>query len=96
MTTSQPLLSIRDLSIGVDRSGQQLKIVEQLDLEIGQGQRVGLVGESGSGKSMALRSIAGLLPRGVKVLSGSIEYDGESFSTCRPHDAEGSWVRRSR
>nr|WP_274619150.1 ABC transporter ATP-binding protein [Bifidobacterium amazonense] len=46
-------------------------IVRDVDLNVGDGERVGLVGSSGSGKSMISRSIMGLLPANAHV-SGSI------------------------
>ncbi|HEX3377312.1 MAG TPA: ATP-binding cassette domain-containing protein, partial [Candidatus Acidoferrales bacterium] len=42
---------------------------------------LGLLGPSGSGKSMTLRAIANLLPAGVTVLSGAIEYRGEKLQS---------------
>ena len=72
-----PLLRVEDLTIGVRRAGgRSVPIVEDVSFEVEPGQRLGIVGESGSGKSLTLRAIAGLLPRGVEVLSGRIEYGG--------------------
>lgn len=81
---AENLLEIEDLSIGIDRGGKQVRIAEGVNLTVSNGERVGLVGESGAGKSMVLRSIAGLLPRGVKVLSGEIRYDGRNLLELRP------------
>jgi len=74
-----PLLRLDGLSLGLRRSGGDVRIVDDIDLEVAPGQRVGLVGESGSGKSLTLRAIAGLLPAGVQVLGGGIEYNGEDL-----------------
>ncbi len=52
-------------------------------LEVAAGERFGIVGESGSGKSLTLRAIAGLLPKGVEVLSGSSTTTAASSSACR-------------
>src|SRR5207249_2408922 len=41
--------------------------------------RVGVVGESGSGKSMTASAILRLLPPGVHVSGGSIEFDGRDL-----------------
>ncbi|WP_205631771.1 ABC transporter ATP-binding protein [Microbacterium sediminis] len=68
---------MRDLTIGVPRKGREpIILVDKASFEVATGERFGIVGESGSGKSMTLRAIAGLLPKGVKVLGGSIEFEG--------------------
>ena len=65
-------LTVRGLSIG-SRAGS---LVHGIDLDVPLGAAVGLVGESGSGKSLTLRSVIGLLPRGVEVTGGSIGVTG--------------------
>ncbi len=78
-----PLLEVSDLHIGLPRSSGPIHIVDGISLEVAAGERLGVVGESGSGKTMALRAVAGLLPRGVEVLSGSIRYDGQELVGLR-------------
>jgi oligopeptide/dipeptide ABC transporter ATP-binding protein len=76
-----PLLSVQDLTIGLRRGGRTVRIVEDVSFDVDPGQRMGIVGESGSGKSLTLRAIAGLLPKGVEVLSGRVEYNGTDLLT---------------
>ena len=71
-----PLLSVTDLALGVKRSSSTTVIVDGVSFDVNKGDRFGIVGESGSGKSLTLRALAGLLPAGVKVLSGSMLYNG--------------------
>jgi oligopeptide/dipeptide ABC transporter ATP-binding protein len=74
------LLEVVSLTIGIRRPGRDdTIIVEDLSITIDPGERFGIVGESGSGKSLTLRAIAGLLPKGVTVLSGSILYNGRDL-----------------
>jgi len=61
-------IALRNLSISY---GETL-VVENLDLDVAEGECFGLVGESGSGKSTVLRGITGLAPD----WSGSIELFG--------------------
>ncbi len=74
-----PLLSVTDLALGVKRSSSTNVIVDGVSFDVNKGDRFGIVGESGSGKSMTLRAVAGLLPAGVKVLSGSMLYNGKEL-----------------
>jgi len=71
------LLTVRNLSIGV---GRQL-IVEDVDLDLRDGEVLGLVGESGSGKTVTCRALARLLPRGqLHIASGSVQFNGRDLT----------------
>lgn len=64
-------LSIDGLSLSINGR----TILDQVDLKVADGQRVGLIGSSGSGKSMIARSVLGTAPLTAS-LSGSILVDG--------------------
>jgi peptide/nickel transport system ATP-binding protein len=70
------LLCVHDLTITVPSRDGALELVSDAHLEIATGSVVGLVGETGSGKSLVARSMAGLLPRSLRVTRGSISFDG--------------------
>ncbi|MEZ2130189.1 MULTISPECIES: ABC transporter ATP-binding protein [unclassified Sinorhizobium] len=59
---SEPLLSVRDLSVAFHQGGQASLAVDHISFEINKGEVVALVGESGSGKSVSANSILRLLP----------------------------------
>lgn len=65
--SSQPLLSIQNLSIRLPSSGDRSHAVEGLSLDVASNEIVCLVGESGSGKSMTAHAILGLLPPRVSI-----------------------------
>ena len=44
------------------------------NLDVTEGEAVGLVGESGSGKSMTAKCILGILPPGVRLVEGTVIY----------------------
>jgi oligopeptide/dipeptide ABC transporter ATP-binding protein len=67
-----PLLSIRDLSVGLRTRSGVTPLVRGVSLSVGAGERVGLVGESGSGKSLTLLAAMGLLASPVSVTGGSV------------------------
>jgi oligopeptide/dipeptide ABC transporter ATP-binding protein len=93
---ASPLVSIRDLNVHftlrsnavarlVGSSAGTVRAVDGVNLDLAQGEVLGLVGESGSGKSTLGRALLGL----VRPTSGSIVYRdrelvGMSESSLRP------------
>ena len=70
------LLTVRNLAIGVS----QRLIVEDVDLDLREGEVLGLVGESGSGKTVTCRALARLLPRGLRIAAGSVRFNGRDLA----------------
>jgi phosphonate transport system ATP-binding protein len=56
---------MKNLTLGYKKE----KIINKIDLEIKEGEFVGIIGPSGAGKSTLLMSIAG----GIKVFDGNFE-----------------------
>jgi peptide/nickel transport system ATP-binding protein len=71
---NDPLLSVQGLRI---QTGMRT-IVDGLDLEIAQGETIGIVGESGSGKTLTARALVGLLPPTVTA-TGEVNYGGRQL-----------------
>ena len=65
----QPLLSVKDLTIGFKKDDP---VVRSVDFSLAAGETLALVGESGSGKTLCCRSILRLLPPTASIRSGSI------------------------
>jgi len=59
---SEPLLSVRDLSVAFTQGGRVTTAVDHISFDIARGETVALVGESGSGKSVSALSVLKLLP----------------------------------
>jgi oligopeptide/dipeptide ABC transporter ATP-binding protein len=76
------LLSLSRLKVGITSRNGVFPLVSDASLTIGAGEVTGLVGETGSGKSLVAKSIAGLLPRGLEVVSGSIVFDGVELTNA--------------
>ncbi len=78
--TSSTLLSVRQLGVAYPDSPWAL---QDIDLELAPGERLGLVGESGSGKSTLGRALVRLLPQGSRV-QGEIHIEGVNVLTLSP------------
>lgn len=70
--TSSPVLSIANLSIEFQRRDGPVRVVDDVSIDVMAGEIVGLIGESGSGKTLTALSALRLLPRGARIVSGSI------------------------
>ena len=78
MNAAEPLLQIKQVRKAFPKpDGGELLVLDQVDLELGQGQIVALLGRSGSGKSTLLRLIAGLSSPNA----GTLKYLGKAISS---------------
>lgn len=74
---TSPLLDVQGLSIAA-ASGQIL--VQDVSFTVQPGQTLGIVGESGSGKSLTCRAVLGLLPPGLRLTAGSVQWRGRELT----------------
>ena len=78
--SADPLLRISDLSVdyavGPDAT---LRALAHVDLELGQGEVLGIVGESGCGKSTLGMAIVRLLPGNASVAGGEVALAGRDL-----------------
>ena len=68
----EDLIRIRDLSVRFYTYEGVVHAIDDLDLDIRQGETLGIVGETGSGKTMTALAILRLIPYPGKIESGSI------------------------
>jgi peptide/nickel transport system ATP-binding protein len=80
---SEPLLSIRDLTITYHGHGEAVPAVRGVSFDIERGGSLGLAGESGCGKSTLANSLLRLLPAGTDV-KGQIILDGQDVLNLSP------------
>jgi len=71
------MLHIKDLSISYGNN--ECLSVEKFNLHMKKSEIISIVGESGSGKSTVIKAILGALSNEGKILSGDIEYQGQSL-----------------
>ena len=75
-----PLLSIRGLRTWFYTESGVAKAVDGVDLDIAEGEVLGLVGESGSGKSVTALSILRLIPDPPgKIVDGQVLFRGTNL-----------------
>ena len=76
----RPLLQIHGLRTYFHTESGVAKAVDGVDLDIAQGEVLGLVGESGSGKSVTALSILRLIPDPPgRIVAGEILYRGRDL-----------------
>ncbi|MBY3234911.1 ABC transporter ATP-binding protein [Rhizobium laguerreae] len=84
---TEPLLSVRDLSVAFHQGGETSLAVDHTSFDIAKGEVVALVGESGSGKSVSANSILRLLPYpSASHPSGEIFFKGKDLLKASERD----------
>jgi len=80
MNGEQMLLEIKDLSIHYTTEDGVVKAVDGMNLEIAEGETLGLVGETGAGKTTTALGIMNLIstPPG-KIVKGEVIFEGEDL-----------------
>src|SRR4051812_30772546 len=77
---TEPLLSVRDLSVAFRQGPKQVLAVDRISFDLKKGETVALVGESGSGKSVTALSVMKLLPYpAASHPSGSVLFKGQNL-----------------
>ncbi len=71
------MLSVRKLNAWYGQS----HVLQDVSLDVGQGEIVCLIGRNGAGKTTTLKSIMGLIPR----ISGEVTFRGEALASKPAH-----------
>ncbi|MCU1543806.1 MAG: transporter ATP-binding protein [Microbacteriaceae bacterium] len=77
---SQPILSIRDLSIAFRSGPREVQAAKNVSIDVRAGETVAVVGESGSGKSTTAAAINRLLPGNGRITGGQVIFEGRDLA----------------
>jgi len=81
MTTTRPLLQVKDLTVDFPLRNGTFRAVDKLSFSIEPGKTLCVVGESGSGKSVTARSILQIVDAPGRISSGSIVLNAANGSS---------------
>ncbi len=78
------LLDIRNLHVGFNVYGGQLKVLNGINFTMDEGEKIGLVGETGCGKTTTAKSILKILPDPPAYTeTGEIMFKGKNILTMK-------------
>ena len=76
-----PLLSIEDLAISFETDEGIVDVIDEVNIELEEGETLGVVGESGCGKSVTALAVMGLLPKPAgRITGGAIRFQGHDLT----------------
>ena len=81
------LLTVKGLTVMEEATSTP--ILKNIHLKIKKNQIITLIGESGAGKSLLVRSIVGLLPHNLTIVSGEFYFSGKYISFSRLKNLRG-------
>jgi peptide/nickel transport system ATP-binding protein len=74
------VLEVQHLHTEIRLRDSTVHAVDDVSLEVGEGETVGVVGESGSGKTMMGTSVIRLLPPGGRITAGQVLLEGRDLA----------------
>src|SRR5687768_16050833 len=78
------LVNIKGLKVSFRQHGGQIDAVRGVDIQLAEGESLGIVGESGSGKSVSCLALMRLLPNTATITADRLELDGVDVLTAKP------------
>lgn len=73
------ILNVKNLQTVFHTPKGDVKAIRGIDINVSQGEILGIVGESGSGKSVCMKSVMRILPSTAEITTDEINYKGENI-----------------
>jgi oligopeptide/dipeptide ABC transporter ATP-binding protein len=73
------LLEVRGLSAEFVTPAARLRVLDNIDFHVEEGEILGIVGESGSGKTITALSVTKLLPAAARIVDGEVLFRGQNL-----------------
>ena len=87
---SEKLLDIKNLTIHYETEDGVVKAVNGINLDLKEGETLGLVGETGAGKTTTALGMMRLIPNPPgKIIGGQIEFEGRDILALSEDDMRG-------
>ena len=91
--SAEPVLDVRNLHVYIGTPRGAVRAVQDVSLQVGRAQALGVVGESGSGKSMMARAVMGTLPPRA-VCSGTVLFKGRDLLSLPRKERGEIWGKQ--
>ena len=77
------LLKVEDLSVGYKTYRGLSRVLDDINIEMRDGEKIGVIGESGCGKTTLLKTILGILPPNAVVYQGKVIFKGTDLLNAK-------------
>lgn len=81
-----PLLDVKGLKVEFPIFEGVVRAVEDVNVEVGAGEILGIVGETGAGKSVLLRALMRIVRAPGRIVAGSVAFDGLDLLSMSERD----------
>lgn len=93
---TEPILSIRNLSVDYVTDSGPVRAIDDVSLDVGKRETLGIAGESGSGKTTMAQALLRILPPPAVITGGEAHFEGRDlFGLKEPELRSVRWNRIS-
>ncbi len=78
-TAERPVLSVRDLSVGLALPGREREILKGISFDVAPREIVGVVGASGAGKTVLSKAVVNWIDAPLRITGGTVAFRGQDI-----------------